>query len=327
MFKRKSYQAFFVSAMLFAGTFLNGSTAALASENTTEPALARTRAWDSIVHTLGGIPETVWKIEYAGSEFYLGEGVTGEDCLAILEGREGVPILKAAGDSGVLYGTPVYLFWNADKTVLMIHQLFFDLPEILTATIIPIDPPASLTVDANDTPSSTRDIELIKNQYINVRAIEGLTKIQTVEYMLSQEYVDAMRQEFYRMLNEYRVSNGLRALEVNTELEKYADTRAAELRTLFSHTRPDGSWAGSGWHNSYNHMNSRYAENAGGTGAISTNPKDTAENMFTRWKKSLGHNAHMLYGFSDKITMAFGVYPEFDDQGWVSSGLIFATGY
>jgi len=154
-----------------------------------------------------------------------------------------------------------------------------------------------------------------------------LTLEEARDYMLTAEYADAVRAEFYKLLNEHRVAHGLRELEVCLELQGYADIRADELRILFSHTRPDGTAAGSGWHNSGNSMNSRFAENAIACGALGTDPADVALFVFTKWKESQGHNRHMIYKFDDHIKMALGIFPRLEDNGLVTSGLIFATGY
>ena len=145
--------------------------------------------------------------------------------------------------------------------------------------------------------------------------------------MLSDEYADEVREEFYRLINEHRAANGLKELEINLELQDYADIRADEQRTKFGHTRPDGSAAGSGWYDSQNIISSRYAENVGSTGAISADPKNTALFTFNQWKASKGHNRHMLYDFSPEIKMAFGIAPKLEENGFVTSGAIFATGY
>jgi uncharacterized protein YkwD len=80
-------------------------------------------------------------------------------------------------------------------------------------------------------------------------------------------------------------------------LEIYADIRAAEQRIRFGHTRPDGSPAGSGWYNSQNFMNTRFAENARSVVSLNPDPRATANEIFTAWKNSSGHNSHMLYDF------------------------------
>ncbi|GHU88226.1 hypothetical protein FACS1894202_03980 [Clostridia bacterium] len=272
--------------------------------------LARTKAWDSITETLGGVPEKVRKIEYSGSTFYLGKDVTDADFSAVLAaGPEAVKLKppKAANVSR-LYFYPVYILWNADKTVLLVHPIIFDYDNVLEAVSVKADPPASVkpATDAK-----------VKSQYSE----------ETTAYMLSDEYADAVRTEFYRLLNEHRTANGLRELEIDLKLQDYADIRADEQRERFGHTRPDKSAAGSGWHNSKNVMNSQYAENAANAGALHPDPKNTALGIFSSWKESKGHNRHMVYDFDSQIKMAFGIAPKLDKDGFVTSGAIFATGY
>jgi len=290
---------------------LSAGTAAMAGTNPEPPEVARTMAWDGINYSLGGLPDSVKKIEYAESTFYLGKDVTEENFLAVLAaGPEAVRLKPPiAAHVSRLYYYPVYILWNADKTVLLVHPIIYADDDILEAVAIPAPPPASLrgSETASEKPK--------------------LTLAETQAYMLSAEYADAVRNEFYRLLNEHRAANGLKKLEVNLELQTYADIRADEQRTRSGHTRPDGSYAGSGWHDSYNHLNSRYAENSLSAGVVSADPKDEAVKIFKAWKESKGHNKHFLYKFDSRITMALGFSPKLDDNGYIKSGAIFATGY
>jgi uncharacterized protein YkwD len=293
---------------------ISSSLSALASASDS-PTIARTKAWDGIVHTLGGIPKKVLKIEYAGSIFYLGKDVTEEHFLAVLEvGPEAVK-MQAVKKSDNLYRYPAYIVWNADKTVLLVHPIIFDYDDVLEAVSISTAVPASLTESPTQAQTASEATKTV------------LTADQAIEYMLSVEYADAVRKEFYRLLNEHRAAHGLRGLAVNLELQKYADIRATELRLRFGHIRPDGSPAGSGWHNSQNYINSRFAENAVGVGAIGADPIGTAKAIFTQWKNSPGHNNHMLYNFDKQITMAFGIAPQLEENGFVTTGAIFASGF
>lgn len=272
------------------------------------PQIAKTKPWQSIENHFGGMPKSVRKIEYSGSIFYLAENVTDSDFLAVLKaGPEAVNLVNRAVNSNALYRYPVYILWNSDKTVLLVHPIMFDYEMVIdtVATAVPL-PIGADTVTAQDT----------------TQALDEAT-----EYMLSKEYADAVRTEFYRLVNEHRAAHGRRKLEVNLELQGYADIRAAEQKERFGHTRPNGSAAGSGWHNSKNNLNTRYAENALATGALGKSPISTAAGIFGSWKESEGHNNHMLYKFGENTTMALGIAPEIDEDGFVVSGAIFATGY
>jgi hypothetical protein len=295
-------------ALTLTGLLLNQSVPTMASAGE-PPEVARTRAWDAIEHTLGGLPESVRKVEHRGSVFYLGDDVTDADFIAVLEvGPEAVR-MKPYKDESKLYKYPVYILWNSEKTVLLVHPIIYGYDMILDGVAIPADPPEI----PPDAPPVVEKPPVI------------LTEEQ--EYMLSPEYADAVRAEFYRLLNEHRAAHGLRELEVDLELQDYADIRADEQRILFGHTRPDGSPAGSGWHDSWNVINSRYAENAYTAGVVGTKPERTALGIFSRWKESEGHNRHMLYDFKPNIKMAFGIAPVLDDDGYIISGGIFASGY
>ena len=283
---------------------LSPTMAAMAGTTTETPAVARTKAWDGIEYTLGGIPENVRKIEYRNSIFYLAPNVSNDDFLTVLAAGAEAVRLKPPQDNGRLYQYPVYILWNSEKTVLLVHPIIWDYDDILESVAIPTAPPANLT-----------------------RTTETPQTVLTAEEYTLNEYTDAVRTEFYRLLNEHRAANGLRKLEVNIELQEYADIRAVEQRTQRGHTRPDGSRAGSGWHNSGNVLNSRYAENTITVGILNADPEIAANTIFTRWKESAGHNRHMLYSFDSNITMAFGIVPVIDEMGVITSGAVFATGY
>ena len=292
------------------------STSLSALANTSEsPTITRTKAWEGIVHTLGGIPEKVLKIEYASSIFYLGKDVTEENFLAVLAAGPEAVKMQAIKDSGNLYRYPAYIVWNADKTVLLVHPIIFDYDDVLEAVSIPTAVPAILT----ESPT--------QRQAVNEATKPLISADKSTEYMLSVEYADAVRKEFYRLLNEHRAAYGLRELAVNLELQRYADIRAAEQRLRLGHTRPDGSPAGSGWRNSKKPTNTWFAENVVGVGVLGSDPVDVATCIFTKWKNSPGHNRHMLYNFDPQITMAFGIAPELEENGTVTSGATFLTAF
>ena len=268
--------------------------------NTDTPAVARTRAWDTIPHTLGGVPESVRLVEYSGVRFYLGTGVTDADFLAVLDSEVSIPTTN-----------PIYILWNADKTILLVHPIIFAFDDILTPVAIP-------TVFTS-TPAETQPSPPTPRP--------AMTIDETIEFMLTAEYADMVRTEFYRLLNEYRVANGRQELAINLELQDYADIRANELRTRFSHTRPNGTAAGSGWHNSRNTLNTRYAESVIGVGVLNADPTETARSILERWMNSAPHNRHLLFNFNAQTTMAFGITPQLDSSGRVTSGAVFATGF
>jgi len=177
---------------------------AMASADTATPTVARTRARDGIEYTLGGIPESVRKIEYQNSIFYLAPDISDNDFITVLEAGAEAVRLKPPQDNGQLYQYPVYILWNSDKTVILVHPIIWDYDNILEAVSIPADPPKSLT----------------EAETAERKPVEEMTAEELTAYMLSAEYADEVRAEFYRLLNEHRKANGLRELEVNEKLQE-----------------------------------------------------------------------------------------------------------
>ncbi|MDR0468734.1 MAG: CAP domain-containing protein [Peptococcaceae bacterium] len=169
----------------------------------------------------------------------------------------------------------------------------------------------------------------VGNATVAAALSNGTAEEKSVIILDVSEFADAVRVEFYELVNQHRKDYGLRELDENTELQAYADIRAAELLVQFSHKRPDGSAAGSGWHNSQNYMNTRYAENAFWSSGYNYyyDPQIAATQIFTAWKESDGHNRHILYDFSSDITMALGLYFRADAYGNFTTGAIWASGY
>ncbi|RSU08949.1 CAP domain-containing protein, partial [Vagococcus elongatus] len=131
-------------------------------------------------------------------------------------------------------------------------------------------------------------------------------RVQVPSISDSQEERDIMYEEFYKLLNEYRVKNGLKALNVNSILQAGADIRAEEISEVFSHTRPNGSY-----HSTviqevapgtiFNGM----GENIAGGGFASFSGKDAAEKMLQLWINSPDHNSILLDSSSNEAGVGF----------------------
>ena len=104
----------------------------------------------------------------------------------------------------------------------------------------------------------------------------------------SQEayYDDAMAREAFGYINEYRVANGLPELTWNDTLYEGAKTRAKELVTSMSHTRPDGSSCSTILSDLGLSTNVYFGENI----AYGYDTRGVADG----WYNSEGHRANML---------------------------------
>jgi len=128
--------------------------------------------------------------------------------------------------------------------------------------------------------------------------------------------------EILRLVNEYRVANGLNALEVRADLNKSARYKSKAMieHNYFSHDNPqDGNVSFSGLMINvfkYNHYSS-FGENLAAQYGGGIN--GSAEKFFTQWKNSPGHNDNMLnpnwkymgigVAYTSKSGSAFKYYP------------------
>ena len=92
--------------------------------------------------------------------------------------------------------------------------------------------------------------------------------------------------EVVRLVNEVRKEYGLTELTTNSSLSAAADCRAEEIKTLFSHTRPDNTSCStvlSEFGMSYSMMGENIAEG-----------QSTPEEVVDCWLNSPGHRANIL---------------------------------
>ncbi len=106
------------------------------------------------------------------------------------------------------------------------------LPEIDT----PVLPDIEVEPEAPEVPDIP-DVEIPKPEVPETPEIPEIPDLPGIE----QEKPDStLAQQVLSIVNAERVKYGLSALTYDSTLAKAADIRAKEIRTLFSHTRPDG---------------------------------------------------------------------------------------
>ena len=109
--------------------------------------------------------------------------------------------------------------------------------------------------------------------------------------MVIGRFDTAMSSEIFRLLNEYRISEGLPALKsANKALQDAVNIRAYETADSFLHERPNGEMCFTVYENAC-------AENiACGYGS--------AEAVMEAWKNSPGHNMNMLSSYAASVGIA-----------------------
>lgn len=104
--------------------------------------------------------------------------------------------------------------------------------------------------------------------------------------------------EILRLVNNERTSRGLKALTLDARISSAADIRAREIKSAFSHTRPDGR-------SCFTVLSDNGISYAGAGENIAYGQRSASEVM-TAWMNSEGHRANILNSAFTKLGV--GVY-------------------
>lgn len=97
---------------------------------------------------------------------------------------------------------------------------------------------------------------------------------------------NALEDWIFKLVNEQRVENGLKALEYKEELQEGADIRARECATQFAHTRPNGENFDTTFDVDYVHL---------GENLIKSDIEIAGARLYVEtWMNSPGHKANIL---------------------------------
>jgi len=124
--------------------------------------------------------------------------------------------------------------------------------------------------------------------------------------------LDEMADEIVRMVNAERKKVGAPPLVANNNLlKRAAKTRAKEIFTSFSHTRPNGKDVGS----SYLEVGGKYSQGWIGLGENIALGQDSTKMVMNDWMNSEGHKQNILDPLYKQI--AVGVHKIDGRLGWV----------
>lgn len=114
--------------------------------------------------------------------------------------------------------------------------------------------------------------------------------------------------EVVRLVNEERARSGLSPLTVDSSVAAAASTRAKEIETSFSHTRPDGS--------SFSTALTQSGVSYRGAGENIAYGQRTPEEVMKGWMNSQGHRANIMN--KDFTTIGVGYHQNSNGTGyWV----------
>ncbi|MCD7859400.1 MAG: S-layer homology domain-containing protein [Firmicutes bacterium] len=122
----------------------------------------------------------------------------------------------------------------------------------------------------------------------------GITD-DAINYVISNEVI--------RLINEYRVENGLEEYTVKLFMNQGAAVRAVEYAAdpSLKHKRVDGMPSGYVYKDLFGESNLAASECLTGGGISGFTPAEYAENIVLQWKNSSGHNATLLSSSYDFI--------------------------
>ena len=123
----------------------------------------------------------------------------------------------------------------------------------------------------------------------------------------SFESADAYVNEVLRLVNKYRNENGLSSVSLSSAICDAADVRAVEIKSVFSHTRPDGRSC----FTALSDLGISY----GGAGENIAYGQSSPEEVMTAWMNSSGHRANILNSSFTKLGV--GVYKSGNTIYWV----------
>lgn len=114
------------------------------------------------------------------------------------------------------------------------------------------------------------------------------------KHYLSESELIIMQQTIIQKVNELRVKEGVSPLQENPKLKAAAAVRAKELKTYFSHTRPDGRDYQTAL--TEQGLTCQAGENIAGVGDPTelVSGKAAGEAMFKLWENSPGHRENMV---------------------------------
>ncbi len=115
---------------------------------------------------------------------------------------------------------------------------------------------------------------------------------------------DAVRAELLRLVNEARAQQGLSALGTTAALTDAAQTRAEELSTLYSHTRPDGTQC-------FTVLGEKGVTYRTAGENIATG-YSSAQQVFDGWMNSSGHRQNIMNSSFTHIGIGYTA-----QRGWV----------
>lgn len=263
------------------------ATSATTTAKTTQTTVATTKATapattKATAPATTAAPKPAWTEKKCSGTMY----INISSCSARKEGLQGSEVVsyKYYGDAvNIAALTDTGYYKLDDGTYIHSDYLSESKP---VATTVPAA--AKPTVQDNTTPTST-----ITDSPVNCTAEEA---------------------EVFRIVNEIRVSYGLKPYKWDTNAYKAAKARCSEIEQQFSHLRPDGS----NFKTIYGYSDDELWYKFCSVGENLGSGQPTAQRVVDSWMASTkGHRENILNPDFENLAVAFGTYNDAYKYYWV----------
>lgn len=256
------------------------TTATTAAATTTATATTTTKATTTTATTK---PAPLWTETECSATMY----VTAESCSTRKQGLQGSQVMgyKFYGEAVNVVATTNTGYYKLDNGTY-IHSDYLSTtkpPETTTtAATTPAPKPVTTSTTANSDPQPNGVFDNITTQPVNCTEEEA---------------------EVFRLVNELRKQNGVKALKWDMNAYIAAKTRCEEIPLNFSHNR-NGQDFSTVYPQNIRNLLAYSGENIGGG-------QETAKQVVDQWMNSELHRKNILNPEFDNLAVAFGT---FDDE-------------
>lgn len=255
------------------------TTSATTTAKTTQTTVATTKATTPATTTA---PKPAWTEKKCSGTMY----INISSCSARKEGLQGSEVIsyKYYGDAVNIAALTDTGYYKLDNGTY-IHSDYLSESKPV-ATTVPAT--AKPTVQDNATPAP-----VITDSPVNCTAEEA---------------------EVFRIVNEIRVSYGLKPYKWDTNAYKAAKARCSEIEQQFSHLRPDGS----NFKTIYGYSDDELWYKFCSVGENLGSGQPTAQRVVDSWMASTkGHRENILNPDFENLAVAFGTYNDAYKYYWV----------
>lgn len=260
------------------------ATSATTTAKTTRTTVATTKA---TTPATTAAPKPAWTEKKCSGTMY----INISSCSARKEGVQGSEVVsyKYYGDAvKVTALTDTGYYKLDDGTYIHSDYLSESKPVVTTVPATTVPAATKPAVQDNTTPTST-----ITDNPVNCTAEEA---------------------EVFRIVNEIRVSYGLKPYKWDTNAYKAAKARCSEIEQKFSHLRPDGS----NFKTIYGYSDDELWYKFCSVGENLGSGQPTAQRVVDSWMASTkGHRENILNPDFENLAVAFGTYNDAYKYYWV----------